>query len=106
MIEILPSDSGVGAEVRGVDLGKGLDDGTFAEIRDAWHEHLVLLFREQAIDDESLVDIGRHFGTLEQSPRSEVSAIHMTISGTIVMRMALTHIVPIGSIISGSDASV
>ncbi len=73
MIEILPSDSGVGAEVRGVDLGKGLDDGTFAEIRDAWHEHLVLLFRRQTIDDESLVDIGRHFGTLEQSPRSEVS---------------------------------
>ena len=73
MIEILPSDSGVGAEVRGVDLGKGLDDGTFAEIRDAWHEHLVLLFRRQTIDDESLVDIGRRFGTLEQSPRSEVS---------------------------------
>jgi len=73
MIEILPSSSGVGAEVRGVDLGSGVDDVSFAEIRDAWHEHLVLLFRGQAIDDKSLVDLGRQFGTLEQSPRSEVS---------------------------------
>ena len=39
MIEILLSGCGVGAEVRGVDLGKGLDDATFVEIRDAWHEH-------------------------------------------------------------------
>jgi len=74
MNEILPSDCGVGAEVRGVDLGKGLDDASFAEIRDAWHEHLVLLFRGQTIDDQSLVDLGRHFGTLEQAPRSEVSS--------------------------------
>ncbi len=73
MIEILPSSSGVGAEVRGVDLGSGVDDVSFAEIRDAWHEHLVLLFRGQTIDDKSLVDLGRQFGTLEQSPRSEVS---------------------------------
>ncbi len=73
MIEILPSSSGVGAEVRGVDLGSGVDDVSFAEIRDAWHKHLVLLFRGQTIDDKSLVDLGRQFGTLEQSPRSEVS---------------------------------
>ena len=73
MIEILPSGCGVGAEVRGVDLGKGLDDATFVEIHDAWHEHLVLLFRGQTVDDRSLVDLGRHFGKLEQSPRSEVS---------------------------------
>ena len=73
MIEILPSASGVGAEVRGINLGQSLDEASFVAIRDAWHQHLVLLFRGQSIDDESLVDLARHFGPLEQSPRSEVS---------------------------------
>lgn len=73
MIEILPSGCGIGAEVRGLDLGQGLDDASFVEICDAWHEHLVLLFRGQTLDDRALVDLARHFGALEQSPRSEVS---------------------------------
>ena len=37
----------IGAEVRGVDLSCELDDETFGQIRDAWHAHAVLVFRDR-----------------------------------------------------------
>ena len=49
-LDIRPLSNALGAEIRGVDLSKPLDDTTVAAIKDAWHEHIVLLFRDQDID--------------------------------------------------------
>lgn len=67
-LEITPTDATLGAIVRGVDLSR-LDDAAFAEIEDAWHEHGVLVFPGQKLDDEAHLAFTRRFGRLEQSIR-------------------------------------
>ena len=64
-LEILPFDAALGAEVRGVDLSRDLDEATFAAIERAWNEHSVLLFRDQDIDEGRHIDFSRRFGDLE-----------------------------------------
>lgn len=55
----------LGAEVRGVDMGKPLDPGTRQEIHDLWMEHLVLVFPGQRVTDEEHVGFTRHLGEPE-----------------------------------------
>jgi taurine dioxygenase len=54
-----------GARVTGVDLSKPIDAGTLEAIRKAWLENLVLVFPEQKLDPQSLVDFTRNFGELD-----------------------------------------
>ncbi|HZR68622.1 MAG TPA: TauD/TfdA family dioxygenase [Burkholderiales bacterium] len=55
----------LGAEIGGVDLSKPLDAATFAQIRAAWLEHLVLVFRGQKLTDPRLLAFTRLFGELD-----------------------------------------
>ena len=57
----------IGAEVSGVDLATPLPDDVFAQIRDAFHEHSVLVFRGQSITDEQQVAFSARFGELERT---------------------------------------
>ena len=63
--DIRPFDAALGAEVRGVDLSRDLDDAIFRAIERAWNEHSVLLFRDQAIDAGQHLAFSRRFGDLE-----------------------------------------
>jgi len=63
--DIRPFDAALGAEVRGVDLSRNLDDATFAAIERAYNDHSVLLFRDQTIDEVRHIDFSRRFGALE-----------------------------------------
>ena len=72
-LEIIPSGKYLGAEVRGIDLSAPLDAATWDEIHQAWLAHVVLLFRDQNLDDAALVGFTRNFGEPQASPRSEVS---------------------------------
>ena len=56
----------LGAEVRGVDLRKPVDDATLAEIRTAWREHLLLCFPGQDISKPELMTFVRRFGEPER----------------------------------------
>jgi len=69
-IEVIPTGAALGAEVRGVDL-KNLDGGQFAAIERAWHDHAVLLVRDQTLDDRDLIDFSRRFGDLDWAPIQE-----------------------------------
>lgn len=60
--EVVPMEAPLGAEVRGVDLAR-LDDATFRRIHEAWLEHLLLVFRGQAIEAQDLVAFAKRFGT-------------------------------------------
>ncbi|HSS65790.1 MAG TPA: TauD/TfdA family dioxygenase [Gammaproteobacteria bacterium] len=64
-IEILPSGDALGAEVRGVDIASGLSDVEVEQIKAAWREHLVLVFRGQSIDDHQLIAFTQRFGELD-----------------------------------------
>src|SRR6516225_1813438 len=59
-----PLSPAIGAEVLGIDLSQPLDSTTIEAIRAAWHEHAVLLFRNQTISEDDQARYGGYFGTL------------------------------------------
>ena len=69
-IEILPTEGGLGAEVRGVDLHR-IGEPEFARIHRGLLDHLVLLFRGQKLSDADLVAFSRRFGELDIAPVQE-----------------------------------
>ena len=54
-------------EVSGVDLRHPTDEATQAEIQAAIDRHAVLVFHDQAIDDEQQIAFAERFGPLERS---------------------------------------
>ncbi len=68
---VTPMDAALGAELAGVDLGREVDDETFADILKAWHAHLVLVFRDQEISEDQQVRFCRRFGPLASRARPE-----------------------------------
>lgn len=55
----------LGAEISGVDLAQALAPALFAQLRQAWLDHLVIRFREQALSDPQLLAFSRLFGDLD-----------------------------------------
>ena len=55
------------AEISGVDIAKPLDDATFAEIRSAFDNHSMLMFRNQPRNDDQQIIISERFGPLERT---------------------------------------
>jgi taurine dioxygenase len=66
-IEIIPLHDALGAEVRGVDLGE-FDEAAIDAVTEAWHGHLVLLFRDQTAGDAAFLEFSRRFGELDRAP--------------------------------------
>jgi len=56
-----------GAEVSGIDIAKPLDNATFEALRNAFDEHLFLLFRNQTMDDAAQIAFSERFGPLERT---------------------------------------
>ena len=52
----------IGAEIRGVDLSQPLGDDTVEQIIEAWHQHIVLLFRDQTLSEDNQIRFAAHFG--------------------------------------------
>ena len=50
------------AQVKGIDLSEPPDSDTVAAITDAWHEHIVLPFRDQEIDADQQIAFAENFG--------------------------------------------
>jgi taurine dioxygenase len=67
----------IGAEVVGVDLSQPVDDALFREIERAWHDHCILLFRKQTLDDLQQVAFAGRFGDLAHTLKAyEGGKIH------------------------------
>ena len=64
-IEIIPTGAALGAEIRGVDLARPLDDAVFAAIERAYDDHGVIFFRDQDITPPQQVAFTRRFGEIE-----------------------------------------
>ena len=65
VISIKPLSDVLGAEVSGVDLSKSVDEGTFSEILDAFHQYQLLRFPNQTLSPEQHIAFSRRFGDLE-----------------------------------------
>jgi alpha-ketoglutarate-dependent taurine dioxygenase len=64
--EVVPTGT-VGAELRGVDLACA-SDALIERIKQAWYRHDVLVFRNQKLTDDDLLEFSRHFGELDPPP--------------------------------------
>src|SRR5499426_629994 len=53
------------AHIAGVDITRPVDDATWRDIRAAFEEHSVLLFRGQPLTDEQQIAFSQRFGPLE-----------------------------------------
>ena len=53
-MEIIPLTDAIGAEVRGVDLSRPVAPEISSTLQAAWHEHILLLFRDQDLTDDHL----------------------------------------------------
>ncbi|WP_374336361.1 TauD/TfdA dioxygenase family protein [Leeia sp.] len=67
-IKVEPITPIIGAEISGVDLTRELTAQQIAEIRRAWLEHHVVVFRKQELSAEDQKRVARYFGELRQFP--------------------------------------
>src|SRR5262249_11582407 len=69
-VEVVPTGRALGAEVRRVDLSN-LDEAAFARLMQAWHQHSVVLIRDQSLSDQELIAFSRRLGDLDWAPIQE-----------------------------------
>ena len=69
-VDVIPTGAALGAEVRAVDL-RDLDEAAFGSVMQLWHDHSVLLFRDQNLSDKELIAFSRRFGDLDLAPIQE-----------------------------------
>jgi taurine dioxygenase len=80
VLDVEPLTATIGAEVRGVDLARDLDDDTIGTIRSALLEWKVLFFRDQhGLDRETHIAFGGRFGQLEIHPVTPKDQEHREI---------------------------
>ncbi len=68
MFTVTPSKQACGAIVEGVDLSQELTVATLDALRQAWWEHHVLSFPDQALSDDDLERITQSFGRFGEEP--------------------------------------
>ena len=67
-LEVVPQSPALGAEIRGVDLFRPLDDETFAAIHRAFLDRHVIFLRNQSLTPHQLLDFASRFGTPNDYP--------------------------------------
>jgi taurine dioxygenase len=63
-ISVRKCDAACGAEIV-FDLARPIDDVTFAEIERAFHDNIVVFFRDQHLSNQQQIEFSRRFGELE-----------------------------------------
>jgi taurine dioxygenase len=66
---VKPLSPALGAEILAVDLRKALSEQTVADILDAWHQHLVIVFRSQTLSEDEQIRFAQYFGVLQKRNR-------------------------------------
>lgn len=98
-ITITPSGAALGADVSGIDLNGEIDDTVFAQIADAWRDHLVLRFRGQTLDDDALVKFSARFGALDDAPvRAAGDASYRANPKIVVISNIVENNKPVGGL--------
>ena len=68
-IQVRPMNSTIGAEIRGVDLSRVLDDETWQEVRQAFADYVVVYFPEQPITHAQHQAFSERLGPLMAMPQ-------------------------------------
>ena len=99
-IEVIPTGAALGAQVRGVDFSRAVSEDDKAALRQAWADHMVLLFRGQKIGDEQLLDASGVFGPPHEAASSKY---HLAVGEKADDKLISRH--PSVAIISNLDAN-
>ena len=84
-LQVVPSGSAVGAEIRGIDLAQPVPEAAKIRLRQAWADHGVLLWRDQQLPDISFLEAAAIFGvTKEPAARKYQIAGGYKIGGKLV----------------------
>jgi taurine dioxygenase len=78
-VKVIPLSPALGAEIRGVDAGRPIDDPSFAAIVQAWHDSLVIVLRGQNLDEDSQVRFAERFGELSPIHTSHHSSTNRAV---------------------------
>lgn len=70
-MEIKPIDNSFAREVVGVSLWKGLTESELEQVRAAWADCGVLVFRRQALSEKEIVEVSAIFGTPQVVHRTD-----------------------------------
>lgn len=84
-IDVVPSGSALGAEIKGLRLNSALSALALKKVREAWHRHQVLLFRDQHLSDLELISFSRLFGPLDLCPPNDLGRTHIPNMPEIVV---------------------
>jgi taurine dioxygenase len=74
LIGVEPITGAAGCEITGVDLQKQLETKTLAEILLAFEHFLVIVFRDQPLDNDQHKSFSRSFGELTELPQAPIYA--------------------------------
>jgi taurine dioxygenase len=69
-VQVVRLGGNIGAEIRGVDLRRPLDDPQFAAVHEAFVRHEVLVFRDQDVTLDQQIAFAQRFGSLSIHPFS------------------------------------
>ncbi len=61
-LKIVPTGAAVGAEIQGMDLSLPIPDDVKEVLRQAWAKHMVIVWRDQKINDDQLMALSGIFG--------------------------------------------
>ena len=64
MVKIIPASPKIGAEIHGVNV-KTLDEATFRTVYQAFLDHIVIVIRGQALNEEDFMAFSARFGELK-----------------------------------------
>lgn len=78
-IEVTPMSGRLGAEISGVDLTRPLDKGVVSEIRAAFNEYHVVVFRDQDLDPSQQAEFCANFGPLATYPFVQATTDHPNV---------------------------
>jgi alpha-ketoglutarate-dependent taurine dioxygenase len=92
----------IGAEIRGVDLSRPLDADTLRQIKDAWHQHAVLVFRDQKLTEDDQRRFAANFGPIAKRVPPPKGSSKQTMVEWDDMMMITDHVdkdgKPVGSL--------
>jgi len=92
----------IGAEIGGVDLSRPLNSETIRQIKDAWHKHTVLVFRDQKLSEDDQRRFASQFGPVAKRVPPPKGAVKVETVAWDDMMMITDHVdangKPVGSL--------
>jgi taurine dioxygenase len=70
-MDIVPSGAALGADILGIDLSAPMDGDTVASIKNAFHQHSVVCFRDQDLTEEQFLAFMARLGRIEKVPLND-----------------------------------